>query len=92
MLRLAEIDIPGQAKGTALRRVISVHASDGCLAAFALAEIDPAIGDEKVYEADRSGGKALGRRDGAWRLVVPSKQRTARWVRQVVRLVVTKAP
>jgi hypothetical protein len=70
-------------RGTALRQVVRVHAADGYEVAFALAELDPSLGNRQVVLADRQDGAPLPDGDGPWRLVVPADGRPARWIRQV---------
>ena len=79
-------------RGAQLRRLVSVHASDGYVVVFALAELDASIGDKRVYLVNRAEGAALASDDGPWRLVVPTDHRPARWSRQVVRIVVADGP
>lgn len=92
VLRAAGVEATENLRGGALRRVVSVHAADGYVAAFALAEIDASIGDKRVWLVNRQDGAALAADQGPWRLVVPADRRPARWVRQVVRIVVADGP
>lgn len=69
--------------GAQLARVVSVGARDGYHVAFALAELDPSLGNRTVVLADRCNGAPLSAGDGPWRLVVPGESRPARWIRQV---------
>jgi hypothetical protein len=75
-----------------VRRLVSVHASDGDVVAFALAALDASIGDKRVYLVNRAEGAALASDEGPWRLVVPTDHRPTRWSRQVVRIVVADGP
>ncbi len=70
-------------RGAQLARVVSVGARDGYRAAFALAELDPTLGNRTVVLTDRCNGQPLSAEDGPWRLVVPGESRPARWIRQV---------
>ena len=88
VLRAAGVESTENLRGGALRRVVSVHAADGYVVAFALAELDSSIGDRRVLLVNRQDGAALAADQGPWRLVVPSDRRSARWVRQVTRIVV----
>src|SRR5262245_37200001 len=92
VLGAAGVDATKELRGAQLRRLVSVHASDGYVVVFALAEIDGSIGDRRVYLVNRAEGAALGSDQGPWRLVVPADRRPARWSRQVVRIVVSDAP
>jgi hypothetical protein len=53
---------------------------------FALAEVDPAFAVREIVLADKRDGKALDANEGPFRIVAPSDQRGARWVRQVTAL------
>lgn len=79
-------------RGKALRQVVRVHAIDGYEVAFALAELDPGLGDRKVVLADRQDGAPLPDGDGPWRLIVPADGRPARWIRQVEAITVADIP
>lgn len=70
-------------RGKALRQIVRVHAADGYEVAFALAELDPGLGNRQVMLANAQDGAPLPAGDGPWRLVVPSDGRPARWIRQV---------
>lgn len=92
VLAAAGVDQTKELRGTQLRRLVSVHASDGYVVVFALAELDASIGDKRVYLVNRAEGAALASDEGPWRLVVPADRRPARWSRQVVRIVVADGP
>ncbi len=92
VLAAAGVDLTKELRGTQLRRLVSVHASDGYVVVFALAELDASIGDKRVYLVNRAEGAALASDEGPWRLVVPADRRPARWSRQVVRIVVADGP
>lgn len=70
-------------RGKALRQVVRAHAADGYEVAFALAELDPSLGNRQAVLVDRQDGAPLPAGDGPWRLVVPADGRPARWIRQV---------
>ena len=91
VLHAAGVDRPAESKGALLRRVITAHASDGYVVAFAWAEIDPSIGGKVVWLVDRQDGNEVGPGEGPWRVIVPSESRPARWARQVTRIVVSDA-
>jgi len=92
VLAAGGVDQTKDLRGAQLRRLISVHASDGYTVVFALAELDASIGDRHVYLVNRAEGIALAPDQGPWRLVVPADHRPTRWARQVVRIVVVDAP
>jgi hypothetical protein len=75
--------LPRVKAGGNFARVVSVGARDGYRVAFALAELDPSLGNRTVVLADRCNGAPLSAEDGPWRLVVPGESRPARWIRQV---------
>jgi DMSO/TMAO reductase YedYZ molybdopterin-dependent catalytic subunit len=79
-------------RGKAMRRVLVAEGSDGYAAAFALAELDPSIGNRKVLLVDTMDGKPLPPEIGPWRLVVPADARPSRWVRMLRSLAVRDAP
>jgi len=79
-------------RGAQLARVVEVTARDGYRVAFALAELDPSLGNRTVVLADRCDGAPLSAGDGPWRLVVPGESRPARWIRQVDSIHVDDAP
>lgn len=70
-------------RGTALTKMVVVHAADGFQAGFSLAELDPAVGDRQVVLAWNRNDEPLTAAQGPLRLVVPDDKRQARWVRQV---------
>jgi DMSO/TMAO reductase YedYZ molybdopterin-dependent catalytic subunit len=78
-------------RGPAAALYVSVEASDGYRAVFALAELDPAFTDRIILLADRRDGKPLSARDGPLQVIVPGEKRHARWVRQVIKLKVARA-
>jgi len=92
VLAAAGVDVRKELRGTGLRRLVSVHAKDGYVVVFALAELDESIGDRRVYLVNRAEGAALPPDQGPWRLIVPSDHRPARWSRQTVRIVVVDIP
>ena len=81
-----------QLKGRmALSLYLVVEATDGYRVVFALPELDPAFTDRTILLADRRDGKPLSDREGPLQVIVPGEKKHARWVRQVVRLVVGRA-
>jgi DMSO/TMAO reductase YedYZ molybdopterin-dependent catalytic subunit len=89
---LSQAGVPlGEAlRGDALRLCVIVKAADGYKAAFALAELDPAVTDKKVLLAFRRQSKELDAEAGPLRLVVPDEKRHSRWVRRVTELEVIR--
>ncbi len=91
VLRLAGVEFGEKLRGKSLALFLVVEAADGYRAVFALPELDPAFTDEVIMLADRRDGKPLSEAEGPWRIVVPHEKRPARWVRQVIALVVKRA-
>lgn len=79
-------------RGAQLSRYVQVDARDGYRVLFALAELDPTLGDRKLFLVDRCDGKPLSPDDGPLRLLAPDASRPARWVRQVEAITVIVAP
>jgi DMSO/TMAO reductase YedYZ molybdopterin-dependent catalytic subunit len=79
-------------RGGAMVDYLVVEASDGYRAVFALPEIDPAFTDRVVLLADRRDGRPMVDPEGPLRIVVPGEKKHARWVRQVTRLTLRRAP
>ncbi len=75
----------------ALSLYVVVEATDGYRALFSLAEIDSGFTDRVVLLADRRDGRPLSDREGPLQVIVPGERKHARWVRQVVRLVIGRA-
>ena len=92
VLQAAGIEPTESLRGHMLGRVVTVQGADGYRAVFALSELDPTIGGKLVLLTAREDGQPLPVDDGPLRLVVPSDKRPARWVRQVVRIVVSDVP
>jgi DMSO/TMAO reductase YedYZ molybdopterin-dependent catalytic subunit len=79
-------------RGDALQLYVVAEGADGYRAVLALAELDPSFRDSPVLVADRRDGQPLAGTEGPLRLIVVSDKRPARWVRQVVRISVHRAP
>jgi DMSO/TMAO reductase YedYZ molybdopterin-dependent catalytic subunit len=69
---------------------VQVEALDGYRVAFSLAELDAGTGSTDAVVALEMDGKPLGGELGAFRMVVPTDKRSARWVRQVARIKVVQ--
>ena len=78
--------------GEVLTRIVRVTARDGYRAVFSLAELDPTLGDARVFVVDACNGKPLDDHDGPLRLPVPGEARSARGVRQLQSIDVIDAP
>lgn len=79
-------------RGAQLTRYVQVDGRNGYRVLFALSELDPTLGNRKVFLTDRCDGKPLSDDDGPLRLVAPEESRPARWVRQVEAITVIVAP
>jgi len=91
VLEMAGVKFGEGLRGKNLALYLVVEASDGYRAVFALPELDPAFADRLVLLADRRDGAKLSSAEGPLRIVVPGEKRQARWVRQVVSLIVKRA-
>jgi|SoiMethySBSTD1v2_1073268.scaffolds.fasta_scaffold1082487_2 hypothetical protein len=92
VLRRAGAPLEQALRGKALELYVVVEGADGVRAVFGLAELDPGMTDERILLIDRKDGQPLAEGEGPLRLVVPADKRHARWVRQVVRIVVGRVP
>ncbi|HVT18073.1 MAG TPA: molybdopterin-dependent oxidoreductase [Thermoanaerobaculia bacterium] len=79
-------------RGDALQLYVVAEGVDGYRAVLALAELDPTFSDSPVLVADRRDGQPLAGTEGPLRLIVVGDKRPARWVRQLVRIGVHRAP
>lgn len=70
-------------RGSALRAIVVVTATDGYQVVFTLAETDPAFTDRLIILADKKDGKPLPEKEGPYRIIVPTEKRPARWIRNV---------
>lgn len=75
-------------RGAHLARRMEVVASDGYRVVFSLGELDPTLGKQTVYVADRCNGKPLDAREGPARLLVPGDSRPARSARQITTFII----
>ena len=91
VLKLAGVKFGEGLRGKNLELYLVVEASDGYRAVYALPELDPAYTDKIIILADKRDGKAMDDGEGPLRIVVPDEKRQARWVRQVIGLVVKRA-
>lgn len=91
ILARAGAPMGAQLKGKAMDRYLVVEASDGYRAVYALTELDSGFTDRVILLADRRDGKPLSSHEGPLQVIVPGEKKHARWVRQVVRLVVGRA-
>src|SRR5215472_16959732 len=91
LLAKAGVPLGEKLRGRGLATYIVVQAGDGYAAVYSIAEIDPAINDNRIILADTMNGKPLGEHDGPFKIVAPGEKRPARWVRMVHALQVESA-
>lgn len=82
----------GPLRGAQLARYVQVDGRGGERVLFALAELDPTLGNRRVFIVDRCDCKPLGDDDGPLRLVTADEARPARSLRQVEAITVIVAP
>jgi hypothetical protein len=92
VLKSSGVALEKELRGQRLMLCLVVEAADGYRVVFALPEIDPTNADTSVILADRRDGSAMDAKEGPLRIIAPNEKRHARWVRQVTRLVIEKAP
>jgi hypothetical protein len=88
MLRLAGVRLGDQLPGNGLATYLLVKAADGYQVVFSLTELDPAFTDRLILLADRRDQKPLVASECPLRIVI--EQSHARWVRQVVSLIIRR--
>jgi DMSO/TMAO reductase YedYZ molybdopterin-dependent catalytic subunit len=91
VLKLAGVKFGEGLKGKNLALYLVAEASDGYRAVFALPELDPAYTDKVILLVNKRDGKPLDAKEGPLRIVVPDEKMRARWVRQLINLVVKRA-
>lgn len=92
ILSAAGVPLGEALRGRNMALYVRISAADGYRAVYALAELDPQFRNEPVILADRHDGKPLAAKEGPFRVVAPTDQRPARWIRQVTRIDVLRAP
>lgn len=91
LLARAGVPLGEKLRGRALATYVVVQAGDGYAVVYSIAEVDPAINDNRIILADTMNGKPLGEHDGPFKIVAPGEKRPARWVRMVNALRVESA-
>ncbi len=92
LLRRAEAPTGHALRGPQLSLYVVAVGADGYRAVFALAELDSSFTRRAVIVADRKDGRPLDAREGPLRIVVEGERRPARWVRQLTRIYLVRAP
>ena len=92
ILRAAGAPVDEALRGRNLSLYVRVTAADGYRVVFALAELDPKFRDDSTILADHEGDQPLSADQGPFRIIAPAEKRPGRWVRQVTRIDVLRAP
>jgi hypothetical protein len=64
-------------------RTLTLHASDGYIATFAWAELDPAGEGREILLADQADELPLEAEEGPIRVIVPGDAKRSRWLKQL---------
>ena len=92
ILSAAGVPLGEALRGKNMALYVRISAADGYRVVYALAELDPQFRNEPVILADQRDGNALGAKEGPLRVIAPTDQRPARWIRQVTRIDVLRSP
>jgi len=91
LLAQCGVAIGDKMKGNEIRFVVLASGSDGYSVALSLAEIEPSISEGKIIVALKRDDASLPAAEGPLRLVLEKDQRPVRWVKNLVRIVVSNA-
>ena len=91
LLAMAGVPLGDKLRGSVMAMYVLAHASDGYAVVYSVAEIDPAMNDNRIIVADKMNGKPLEPKEGPFKIVVPDDKRPARWIRMLTALSVEKA-
>jgi hypothetical protein len=91
LLAKAGVPLGDKLRGRAMATYVLARASDGYAVVYSLAELDPAMTDNRIMVADRMNGKSLDSKEGPFKVVVPGDKRPARWIRMLTVLQVENA-
>jgi hypothetical protein len=83
ILKMAGVPSGTQIQGRELTSIVIAKGKDGKRAAFALAELDPAIGGSAVIVADQRGGQPITGPQGPLHLVVSTDRGVERYINNV---------
>ncbi len=72
----------------AVKRYITVRATDKFEVVFSLAELDPVFGGQAIVLADKVDGKLLSEERGPFQIVVPNDKKPTRNIYQVTEVIV----
>lgn len=90
ILKQAGAPLDKQLMGKALATYLLAEAHDGYQVVYALADIDPSFGANKILVADTINGKPLFDYQGPFRLVVPGDKKGARSIRMLEKISVVR--
>jgi DMSO/TMAO reductase YedYZ molybdopterin-dependent catalytic subunit len=90
ILKQAGAPLDKQLMGKALATYLLAEARDGYQVVYALADIDPNFGANKILVADTVNGKPLFDYQGPFRLVVPGDKKGARSIRMLEKISVVR--
>lgn len=91
LLAKAGVPLGDKLRGRAMAIYVLARGSDGYAVVYSLAELDPAMTDNRIMVADRMNGKSLDSKEGPFKVVVPGDKRPARWIRMLTALQVENA-
>lgn len=92
VLRAAGAPVGDALRGKNLAFFVRITAADGYRVVFALAELDPKFRDDSVILADHHDGKPISTTEGPFRVIAPGEKRPGRWIRQVTKIELLRAP
>jgi DMSO/TMAO reductase YedYZ molybdopterin-dependent catalytic subunit len=91
LLAKAGVALGDKLRGRGMTVYVLAQASDGYAVVYSVAELDPAMTDNRTIVADRMNGKPLDPKEGPLKIVVPGDKRPARWIRMLTALQVENA-
>ena len=92
ILRAAGAPLGEKLRGKNMLLYVRIGAADGYHVVYALAELDPGFRDDDVILDYLHVGKPLAAQEGPFRVIAPKEKRPARWIREVTRIDVLRAP
>lgn len=91
ILKLAGVTFGENVRGKVFASsYLVVEAADGFKTLFAFPELDTSFNTNTVILADQRDNQPLPNSDGPLRMIVPHEKRHARWIRQVVSLIIRR--
>lgn len=87
---LARVGVPTDPHGKQLRLYLEAVGSDGYIAVYSMAEVNPALHNATVIVADSLEGKPIAA-EGPFKLISTADRRPARWVRNLAAIRVLTA-